>query len=230
MYATPPISPTSRYRERKKQKYCSLQGTVEELTERLERLSALESSAAALTARNQGLEGLAADQRRALDESGAALARQQEQLRIAADTIVEQQRLLREREERVAALEGRLEGLQRHAAAAVAAAAAMDKEGAASGRGSGGAGEGAGEATTEALAAAVRAVLGGLVAPIAAAASGVGSASAAAASPAAAAPVLPLPDAVLQQIRCCCAEVAVQLRSLRVVQKEQPQTIQVPCC
>ncbi|KAI8469114.1 MAG: hypothetical protein J3K34DRAFT_288805 [Monoraphidium minutum] len=210
-----------RYRERKKAKFSVLQGTVEELSEQLERLAALESGAAAMAARGAALEALAAEQARRLGESGGALARQQEQLRIAADTISEQQRALREREARVEELEGRLSGLQRHAAAAVAAAGAMGEAGGGgAGGGAAAAGAaGAGSANGEALAAAVREILGGLVLQA-------GAAAAAAPRP----ERLPMPDAVLQQIRRCCAEVALQLSSLRAVQAEAPRAIQVPCC
>lgn len=37
-----------------------------------------------------------------------------------------------------------------------------------------------------------------------------------------------LPDALLQQIRSCCREVALHLKKTEV--KEQPHAISVPCC
>jgi hypothetical protein len=40
--------------------------------------------------------------------------------------------------------------------------------------------------------------------------------------------VVQLPDALLQQIRSCCREVALHLKKTEV--KEQPHAISVPCC
>lgn len=40
--------------------------------------------------------------------------------------------------------------------------------------------------------------------------------------------VVQLPDALLQQIRTCCREVALHLKKTEV--KEQPHAITVPCC
>jgi len=40
--------------------------------------------------------------------------------------------------------------------------------------------------------------------------------------------VVQLPDALLQQIRTCCREVALHLKKTEV--KEQPHAISVPCC
>eukprot|EP00775_Hariotina_reticulata_P003179 gene3179-3457_t len=201
-----------RYRERKKQKYSNLQGTVDELSMRLHQLNTLEAANSELVQRNHQLETVVKEQQSQLQNQRDTIAKHAQQLSTQAHQLATQAQQLKQQVQRIEQQDRQVTELRSKLAAAsqpvpasttvAGGIAAEDQQ------------------LNDQLALAVRAVLTGV-------------SSMASVLPAKDAQqmqlmVSQLPDALLQQIRSCCREVALHLKNTEV--KEQPHAIQVPCC
>ncbi|KAF8066407.1 hypothetical protein HT031_002731 [Scenedesmus sp. PABB004] len=185
-----------RYRERKKQKYSSLQGTVEELSTRLGQLNTLEAANGELAQRNGQLQGVVAEQQARLAAQQQTIGQQAAQLESQAAQLSRQAAQLQSQGLRIEQQEGTIAELRGRLAAA------------------GGEGE-----LNEQLSLAVRAVLAG-VGSMASLPPLSSSKDAAVVS----AMFTSLPEPVLAQLRSCCREVALHLKKTEV--KETPHAIQ----
>jgi chromosome segregation ATPase len=199
-------------RERKKQKYCNLQGTVDELSLRLSQVNTLEVANTELTQRNHQLEAVVKEQQHQLQNQQETIAKQAQQLSTQAQQLATQAQQLKQQVQRIEQQDRQVTELRSSLAAAshTAPAAATTAGGTPA----------EDQQLNDQLALAVRAVLTGV-------------SSMASVLPAKDAQqmqhmVSQLPDALLQQIRSCCREVALHLKNTEV--KEQPHAIQVPCC
>jgi DNA repair exonuclease SbcCD ATPase subunit len=194
-------------RERKKQKYCNLQGTVDELSVRLSQLNTLEAANSELQQRNGQLEGVVKQQQVQLQQQQETISKQAQQLQTQAQQLAHQAQQL---QSQVLHIEQQDRQLLGHVAAAAAA-------GNTSGNNQHPADA---DQLNDQLALAVRAVLTGV--------STMTSMLPAKDAQQMQQVVTTLPDSILQQIRSCCREVALHLKKVEV--KEMPHAVQVPCC
>ncbi|KAF6263428.1 hypothetical protein COO60DRAFT_1698844 [Scenedesmus sp. NREL 46B-D3] len=195
-----------RYRERKKQKYCNLQGTVDELSVRLSQLNTLEAANSELHSRNGQLEGVVKQQQVQLQQQQDTISKQAQQLQTQAQQLAHQAQQLQSQVLRVEQQDRQLAELKGHVAAAAAGSSNQQQP--------------AADQLNDQLALAVRAVLTGV--------SSMTSMLPAKDAQQMQQVVTTLPDSILQQIRSCCRDVALHLKKSEV--KELPHAVQVPCC
>uniref|UniRef100_A0A383VKC7 BZIP domain-containing protein n=1 Tax=Tetradesmus obliquus TaxID=3088 RepID=A0A383VKC7_TETOB len=195
-----------RYRERKKQKYCNLQGTVDELSVRLSQLNTLEAANSELAQRNGQLEGVVKQQQVQLQQQQDTISKQAQQLQTQAQQLAHQAQQLQsqvlhieQQDRQLAELKGRTAG---------GSSSSQQQQPADA------------DQLNDQLALAVRAVLTGV--------SSMTSMLPAKDAQQMQQVVTTLPDSILQQIRSCCREVALHLKKTDV--KEMPHAVQVPCC
>lgn len=187
-------------RERKKQKYCNLQGTVDELSVRLSQLSTLEAANSELQHRNGQLETVVKQQQEQLQQQQETISKQAQQLQTQAQQLHHQAQQLQQQVQHIEQQDKQVAEFKRQVVSQQQAADA--------------------EQLNDQLALAVRAVLTGV--------SSMTSMLPAKDTQQMQQMVTTLPDNILQQIRSCCREVALHLKKTEV--KEQPHAIQVPCC
>lgn len=204
-----------------------MQGTVEDLSQRLGTLSTLEAVNSELCQRNDTLEAVVRQQAARLDEQQDTIAKQEEQLQSQAAQLQQQRLQVAELHSRLAALgaappSSPLATVTDNLVAPAPAAARSSAGATATAPGP--------VATHTALDAdvlndelllAVRTVLAGVssMAPVAVADRDAVQMQAM---------VTQLPDALLQRLRSCCREVALVLQQSDV--KDTPHAITVPCC
>jgi hypothetical protein len=208
-------------RERRKSKFSTLQETVEDLSSRLSTLSTLEAANSELAGRNVQLEGVVKAQRETISRQAQQLQTQAGQLSHQARQLQAQVQVIQQRDRTISELRSR------SLLAAGSAGAGSSNEAAGAGSSAGQANAAAvpdAELLNEQIALAMRAVLTGV--------SSMASVSLAASKDASQmqmqAMVSQLPDALLQQIHCCCREVALHLKKGEM--KDTPHAISVPCC
>lgn len=196
-------------RERKKQKYSVLQGTVDELSVRISQLNTLEAANSELQQRNIQLEIVVKDQSAQLRSQQDTIAKQAHQLQTQAVQLQHQAQQLQQQVQHIEQQEKQVAELKSNAAANMSSTASQttvaDSE----------------VITDEKIALAIRAVLTGV------------STMTSTMLPAKDTQqmqqvVTQLPDSLLQQLRTCCREVALHLKQTEV--KEQPLAVSVPCC
>jgi septal ring factor EnvC (AmiA/AmiB activator) len=192
-------------RERKKQKYSNLQGTVEELSEQLHQLALMREAHAAVSAERDQLAVVADQQRSQLAHQAGLITAQQQQMGAQAAQLDAANQQLAEAQQQVGALSQQVaelrtrtaptaDELSEQLALAVKAALAASTLGAGNNGSPGAAGGAAGEREE----ARVRQVVCGL------------------------------PERVLQQFMASCREVVRHLHQPEPA--EGLQAIQVPCC
>lgn len=203
------------HRERKKQKYSNLQGTVEDLASQLEAMARLEEANDQLAGRNEELTEMLEGTRAELEDARGVIAQTGARLSAAESHLAQARVTVQAQEDELSTLRTRLDNC-------TCAASRRAAAGAAEGEAPLGASAAAAADVTamgDQLALALRAVLSGIPSQEAAAIQ---------ATPEAANLLAALPDSVLAQIRSCCAQVCLHLRKTAL--KEQPHAIQVPCC
>jgi chromosome segregation ATPase len=195
-------------RERKKQKYCNLQGTVDELSVRLSQLSTLEAANSELQQRNGQLEGVVKQQQVQLQQQQDTISKQAQQLQSQAQQLAHQAQQLQSQVLHIEQQDRQLAELKSRVAAPAANSSSQQQQPADA------------DQLNDQLALAVRAVLTGV--------SSMTSMLPAKDAQQMQQVVTTLPDSILQQIRSCCREVALHLKKTEV--KEMPHAVQVPCC
>jgi uncharacterized phage infection (PIP) family protein YhgE len=193
-------------RERKKQKYCNLQGTVDELSVRLSQLNTLEAANSELQQRNGQLEGVVKQQQVQLQQQQDTISKQAQQLQTQAQQLAHQAQQLQSQVLHIEQQDKQLAELKGRVAAAGSSSSQQQPADA--------------DQLNDQLALAVRAVLTGV--------SSMTSMLPAKDAQQMQQVVTTLPDSILQQIRSCCREVALHLKKTEV--KEMPHAVQVPCC
>lgn len=214
-----------RYRERKKQKYTSLQSAVDELAQRLEELTTLQAENAALHTKTEELQHALDDSEELLSAQKRTVGAQRATIASQSATIASQNAQLQQQAAQLAAQAAQLTELQQKLAATTAAGAAdaanAPTTAAGSSRTSGAAVDSTNEdSVCDVMAASITAAI------------------MEARDPAADPRVLQshiakLPDSVVTQISrtiCrCCREMEIG-QPKKQFQPETAKTIQVPCC
>eukprot|EP00878_Enallax_costatus_P001314 GHUV01001460.1.p1 GENE.GHUV01001460.1~~GHUV01001460.1.p1 ORF type:complete len:379 (+),score=156.33 GHUV01001460.1:524-1660(+) len=196
-----------RYRERKKQKYSVLQGTVDELSVRISQLNTLEAANSELQQRNVQLEIVVKDQTGQLRSQQDTIAKQAQQLQTQAVQLQQQAQQLQQQVQHIEQQEKQVTELKSKVAASTSSTASQT-------------GAESDVITDEKIALAIRAVLTGV--------STMTSMLPGKDTQQMQQMVTQLPDSLLQQLRTCCREVALHLKATEV--KEQPLAVSVPCC
>jgi hypothetical protein len=193
-------------RERKKQKYSNLQGTVEELSEQLHQLALLREAHSAVSSERDQLAAVVGQQRDQLTQQAGVIAVQQQQMGAQAAQLAAANQQLAEARQQVGALTAQVAELRTRAAPTA-------------------------DELSEQLALAVKAALaastlgaGNNGSPVA----GVGSAQGEREEARVRQVVCGLPERVLQQFMASCREVVRHLHQPEPA--EGLQAIQVPCC
>lgn len=196
------------HRERKKQKYSVLQGTVDELSLRISQLTTLEAAHSELQQRNVQLEVVVKDQTVQLRNQQDTIAKQATQLQTQAVQLQHQAQQLQQQVQRIEQQDKQIVELQNKVAASTNNSSSQT------------AGTSNELLTDDKIALAIRAVLTGV--------STMTSMLPAKDAQQMQQMVTQLPDSLLQQLRSCCREVALHLKQTEV--KEQPLAVSVPCC
>lgn len=199
-------------RERKKQKYSNLQGTVDELSLRISQLTTLEAANSELQQRNIQLETVVKDQSIQLRSQQDTIAKQAQQLQTQAVQLQHQAQQLQQQVQHIEQQDKQMAELRSTLAGKTNNSSSSQTEQPGSTQPD--------QVTDDHITLAVRAVLTGV--------STMTSMLPAKDVQQMQQVVTQLPDQLLQQLRSCCREVALHLKQTEV--KEQPLAVSVPCC